>query len=87
VAAQRKAGIRRTKQLTKRGLTGVPQSEADRAFVRRALNEFLERELGEEMARVCRMPYQQRFDYIADMIDYAESRGVNFDKPATGVTR
>jgi hypothetical protein len=87
VATKRRTRVRRTKQLTAKNLTGVPKSEADRAFVRRALNEFLERELGEEMARVCRLPYKKRFEYIADMIDHAESKGVKFDKPATGVTR
>ncbi|RIK82094.1 MAG: hypothetical protein DCC68_07125 [Planctomycetota bacterium] len=64
----------------------MPRSEADRAFVRRVLNEFLERELGEEMARVCRLPHKERFEYIDDMIDYAESKGAKFDRPATGVT-
>lgn len=62
-------------------------SPADHHYVRKLLDEYLVREFGEEMARVCKLPYEQRLDYIADMFDYARQCGVNFDKPATGVTR
>jgi hypothetical protein len=62
-------------------------SPADRRFVRVLLDEYLVREFGEEMAGVCKLPYEQRIAYIADMFDYARECGVNFDKPATGVQR
>jgi len=38
------------------------------------------------MARVNFLPKEQRMAYIYDMIDYARSKGVNFEKPALGVT-
>jgi hypothetical protein len=44
------------------------------------------REFGEEMARVNFLPLEERKAYIHDMIDFAISKGVNFEKPALGVT-
>lgn len=67
--------------------TTLRLSQADHHYLRKLLDEYLVREFGEEMARVCKLPYEQRFDYIADMFDYARECGVNFDKPATGVKR
>ena len=48
---------------------------------------FHVREFGEEMARVNFLPLEERKKYIHDMIDHAVSKGVKFEKPATGVTR
>ena len=49
--------------------------------------EFHVRAFGEEMARVNFLPFEQRKAYIHDMIDYARSKGVKFEKEALGVTR
>ena len=49
--------------------------------------DFHVRAFGEEMARVNFLPPEERMRYIHDMIDYAVSKGVKFDKPAMGVTR
>ncbi len=38
------------------------------------------------MARVNFLPPEERMEYIYDMIDYAVSKGVSFEKPALGVT-
>ena len=62
-------------------------SAADRCFIRKLLDEYIAREFGEEIARVCKLPYEQRVEYYSDMFDYARECGVNFDKPATGVHR
>jgi hypothetical protein len=62
-------------------------SRADRHYLRKLLDQYLVREFGEEMARVCKLPYEQRLDYIADMMDHARACGVSFEKPADGVVR
>ena len=49
--------------------------------------EFHVRAFGEEMARVNFLPLEQRKEYIHDMIDFARSKGVNFEKESLGVTR
>lgn len=61
--------------------------QAGHHYLRKLRDEYLVREFGEEPARVCKLPYEQRFDYIGEMFDYARECGVNFDKPATGVKR
>ena len=48
--------------------------------------DFHVRAFGEEMARVNFLPPEERMEYIYDMIDYAVSKGVSFEKPALGVT-
>ena len=55
--------------------------------IRRVLRDFQVRAFGEEMARVNRLPLAERQKYVNDMIDYANSQGVSFEKPAEGVTR
>jgi hypothetical protein len=87
MASKRNARIPRATRVKSGNTSGLPETEEDRRFLRRALNRFLKRTLGEEMARVCRLPYAERRAYVNDMIDWAESCGVKFDKPATGVTR
>ena len=49
--------------------------------------DFHVRAFGEEMARVNFLPVEEHRAYIHDMIDFAVSKGVKFDKPAIGVTR
>jgi hypothetical protein len=55
--------------------------------IRRVRRDFEIRAFGEEMARVNRLPLAERRAYINDIIDYAKSKGVSFEKPAEGVTR
>ena len=56
-------------------------------FIRQVEYDFHVREFGEEMARVNFLPAEERMAYLHDIIDYAVSKGVKFDKPALGVTR
>ena len=56
-------------------------------FIRQVEYDFHVREFGEEMARVNFLPLEERKAYLYDIIDHAVSKGVNFDKPAMGVTR
>jgi hypothetical protein len=58
-----------------------------RAFIRREINKYMARAFGEELARVSRLPLEERRAYIDEMIDYAYRQGVSFEKPAEGVTR
>lgn len=55
-------------------------------FIAQVEYEFQVRAFGEEMARVNSLPLEQRRAYIHDMIDFARSKGVEFEKPALGVT-
>jgi hypothetical protein len=48
--------------------------------------DFHAREFGEEMARVNFLPLEERRAYLAAMVDHAISKGVEFEKPALGVT-
>ncbi len=48
--------------------------------------DFHVRQFGEEMARVNFMPFEQRMEYLYDMIDHAVAKGVKFERPALGVT-
>jgi len=61
-------------------------SPAGRRKVRRAIYDFHVRAFGEEMARVNFLPRAERRRYVAEMVDHAIRKGVNFDKPALGVT-
>jgi hypothetical protein len=49
--------------------------------------EYHIRVFGEEMARVNLLPPEQRKAYVHDMVDFALSKGVKFEKEALGVTR
>lgn len=55
-------------------------------YLRQVEFDFHVREFGEEMARVNFLPLEERRAYIAEMVDWAESKGVKFEKPALGVT-
>jgi hypothetical protein len=59
---------------------------AVRKRMRRAVYEFHVRAFGEELARVTFLPQKQRRRYVAEMVDYALSKGVNLERPALGVT-
>lgn len=63
-----------------------PLSPEAAARFEEAEYEFHVRVFGEEMARVNFLPLEERRAYVADMVDYAVSKGVKFEKPALGVT-
>lgn len=73
----------------------IPQAQPKPDWLTPEVQEFLReldyayqvRAFGEEMARVNFLPLEERKAYIHDMIDFAISKGVSFDKPALGVTR
>lgn len=56
-------------------------------YLRQVEYDFHVRAFGEEMARVNFLPLEERRAYIAEMVDWAASKGVKFEKPALGVTR
>ncbi|HUP77043.1 MAG TPA: hypothetical protein VM260_00690 [Pirellula sp.] len=56
-------------------------------FLRDLDYNFQVRVFGEEMARVNFLPLEERRAYYRDLIDYARSTGVNYEKPAPGYTR
>ena len=64
-----------------------PPSPEVLAEIKRIEWDFHVRAFGEEMARVNFMPLEERKQYLYDMIDHAVAKGVNFDRPANGVTR
>ncbi len=49
--------------------------------------DYQAREFGEEMARINFLPAQERRKQIAEMMDHAARKGVNFERPTVGVTR
>ena len=55
-------------------------------FLRELDYAYQVRAFGEEMARVNLLPLEERKAYLHDMIDFAISKGVKFEKPALGVT-
>lgn len=55
-------------------------------FLRELDYNYQVRAFGEEMARVSLLPLEERKAYLHDMIDFAISKGVKFEKPALGVT-
>lgn len=72
--------------------TKTPE-EIERARVRahkrkwhRIMRDFHIRAFGEEMARINFLPEKRRKAAVAEMIDYARSKGVQLGRPALGVT-
>jgi len=59
---------------------------AVRRKLRKTIFEFHVRAFGEEMARVNHLPLAARRKYVGEMVDHATKKGVQFDKPALGVT-
>jgi len=72
--------------MKKTGLKPKTWSPAERRRLRQAIYGFHVRAFGEEMARVNFLPLAERRRYIAEMMDHALRKGVEFDKPALGVT-
>lgn len=64
--------------------TGSP--EAERRAWRRIMRDFHVRAFGEELARINFLPEKRRKAAVAEMIDYARSKGVKLGRPALGVT-
>lgn len=58
-----------------------------RRYLRRVEFDYQVRAFGEEMARVNFLPLRRRTAYLAEMLDFAEGKGVVLEKPALGVTR
>jgi hypothetical protein len=54
--------------------------------IHRIAYQFHVRAFGEELARVNFLPLEERRQYIAEMVDYAVSKGVKYEKAALGVT-
>ncbi len=59
---------------------------AVRRKIRQAAYEFHVRAFGEELARVNSQPLVKRPRYVSAILDHALRNGVNFEKPALGVT-
>ena len=61
-------------------------ADAQRRSIRRIMRDFHVRAFGEEMARINFLPEKRRKAAVAEMIDYARSKGVDLGRPALGVT-
>jgi hypothetical protein len=59
---------------------------AQRRRLRRIMRDFHVRAFGEELARINFLPEKERKQAVAEMIDYARSKGVNLGRPARGYT-
>lgn len=65
----------------------APRTKAAlRRKMRKAEWDFHVRAFGEEMARINFLPEKQRKAAVAEMIDYARSKGVDLGRPARGYT-
>jgi hypothetical protein len=62
------------------------QTLAEKRRWRRIMRDFHVRAFGEELARINFLPERKRKDAVAEMIDYARSKGVKLGRPALGVT-
>ena len=51
-----------------------------------AIHAFHVRAFGEQLARINRLPLQERRREVAAIYDHARERGVPIDKPALGTT-
>jgi len=61
-------------------------SPAAKRKLRKMERDFHVREFGEELARINFLPENRRKQAVAEMIDYACSKGVVLSRPALGVT-
>ena len=64
----------------------TPSEAARRRRWRKIERDFHVRAFGEEMARINFLPEKRRKAAVAEMIDYARSKGVKLGRPALGVT-
>lgn len=63
-----------------------PSPQALQRRWRRIERDFHVRAFGEELARINFLPEKRRKAAVAEMIDYARSKGVDLGKPARGYT-
>ena len=63
-----------------------PLSAAERRKIRKVERDFHIRAFGEEMARINFLPEKRRKAAVAEMIDYARSKGVDLSRPPRGYT-
>jgi|JI8StandDraft_1071087.scaffolds.fasta_scaffold164411_2 hypothetical protein len=63
-----------------------PLSAAERRKIRKVERDFHIRAFGEEMARINFLPEKRRKAAVAEMIDYARSKGVDLGRPPRGYT-
>ena len=66
--------------------TPTPSDAARRRRLRKIERDFHVRAFGEELARINFLPEKRRKAAVAEMIDYARSKGVKLGRPALGVT-
>ncbi|MBX7207301.1 MAG: hypothetical protein K1X78_03225 [Verrucomicrobiaceae bacterium] len=66
--------------------TKQPMTPAQKRRWRKVMRDFHVRAFGEEMARINFLPEKQRKAAVAEMIDYARSKGVDLGRPARGYT-
>ena len=64
----------------------VPLTPAQKRRLRKVMWDLHVRAFGEEMARINFLPVKKRKAAVAEMIDYARSKGVDLSRPALGVT-
>jgi hypothetical protein len=63
-----------------------PLTDKQRKRLRKIMRDFHVRAFGEELARINFLPEKRRKQAVAEMIDYARSKGVDLSRPALGVT-
>ena len=54
--------------------------------MRKIMREYHARAFGDELARINFLPEKRRKQAVAEMIDYARSKGGDLSRPALGVT-
>ena len=64
----------------------ISKALAEKRKWRRIMRDFHIRAFGEELARINFLPEKKRKAAVAEMIDYARSKGVKLGRPALGVT-
>jgi len=74
------------KPRTAEELEAARKAAAHRRKWNRIMRDFHVRAFGEEMARINFLPEKRRKAAVAEMIDYARSKGVKLGRPALGVT-
>jgi len=74
------------KHRTPAPIEAARKAAAHRRKWNRIMRDFHVRAFGEEMARINFLPEKRRKAAVAEMIDYARSKGVKLGRPALGVT-
>ena len=74
------------KSRTPEEIESIRKAAAHHRKWRRIMREFHVRAFGEELARINFLPEKRRKAAVAEMIDYARSKGVKLGRPALGGT-